>query len=495
MSEEDATRLAPRQSGDRDDPVALDNAHETGGRLPEESDATSTPGTVLNAPEPAADQHTRLAPPQPPGPAETKAPPRTGSLLKDRFVLLEQIGFGGMGLVYRAKDLRQEEAQARNPFVALKVLSPEFAQDSRMMIALQREAQKAQTLAHPNVVTVYDFDREDDSVFLTMELLEGQTLAELVRANPAGLPREQAHKIIRGMCLGLAYAHNKEIVHSDFKTGNVFYTHNTETRILDFGIARAVPHAGARDSSDQTTFDVAALGGVTPAYASPQQLAGHELTPRDDVFALAIVSHELLTGVHPFDRIPADEARAQGKALKRHKSLSSRQWRALRRGLAFDEAARPEDAAAFLQLLEGVSPVKKIAAVALVALSITVGYVVYERTSEVLESRPTVAFEDLPQTEQQTINQFLSEGGVAEKYNDVGSALDRYLRAYKQHPRNARAVAGLDRVIDSIRAQAAQSNDPRDWSAAHANLEQIANVDDYLAQRPALVGALSELKR
>ena len=106
---------------------------------------------------------------------------RIGSVINDRFVIEGILGRGGMGVVYRARDLRKEETGDRDPFVALKVLSDEFRRDPRMVVALQRESRKAQTLAHPNIATVYDFDRDGDIVYLTMEELDGQPLKDVIR--------------------------------------------------------------------------------------------------------------------------------------------------------------------------------------------------------------------------------------------------------------------------------------------------------------------------
>ena len=417
-----------------------------------------------------------------------------GDTIKGRYELLERIGVGGMGVVYRARDLRLEEAQDRNPYVALKVLSAEFAQDSRMMVALQREARKAQRLAHPNVITVYNYDREDDTVFLTMELLDGQTLDELVEAHPNGLPREQALDMIRGMCLGLAYAHNRGIVHSDFKAGNVFYTTGGETRILDFGIARAMPRSSHVEASDQTAFDVGTLGALTPSYASPEMLNGQEPKASDDVFALAIVAYQLLTGQHPFDFAPASEARERALVPRQTKGMSRREWRAIKAGLAFDGASRPADAAAFLRLLEGTSPFKKVALAACVALVLTVAYVAYDRTTEVMAQRPDVAFENLPADAQQRFRELLQEGSFLEEYEDFNGALDRYRRAYEMHPRNGEAVAALERLVGKIRRRASSFDDPRSLRDAREQLESLRSVDEFLASRTVLQQAVAALR-
>ena len=158
-------------------------------------------------------------------------PLEPGSIIKKRFVLEKLLGKGGMGLVFGAIDRRKEEARDPNPRVALKVLNADFQRHPQAFMALQREARKAQTLAHPNVVTVFDFDRDGDAVYMTMELLEGRGLDSMTReARGKGIKRDVALPIIRGIAEGLAYAHRKGIVHSDLKPGNVFITRTTPRR-------------------------------------------------------------------------------------------------------------------------------------------------------------------------------------------------------------------------------------------------------------------------
>ena len=143
-------------------------------------------------------------------------PLQPGSVIKQRFVLESMLGKGGMGLVFGAIDRRKQEARDPNPYVALKVLNADFQRHPQSFMALQREARKAQTLAHPNVVTVFDFDRDGDDVYMTMELLTGRTLESIVRdARGKGNGAEVSLPIIRGIAEGLAYAHRKGIVHSD----------------------------------------------------------------------------------------------------------------------------------------------------------------------------------------------------------------------------------------------------------------------------------------
>lgn len=260
-------------------------------------------------------------------------------VLKQRFVLDEKLGSGGMGTVYRAKDLRKVEARDRNPYVAVKVLNNDFREHPEAFIALQREAAKSQVLSHRNIVSIYDFDKDGDVPFIIMELLEGQELAGLLRAYPTGLPDEIAWPVIRCLCDGLEHAHEAGLVHADFKPGNVFVAPNHTAKILDFGIARAVQKNQAL--AEDPVFDPSRLAALTPAYASPQMLDGAEAEQRDDLFSLGVVIYLMLTGQHPFGRIPANEAARENTRPERPRRLTRRQWRVLERCLAFERSVRP----------------------------------------------------------------------------------------------------------------------------------------------------------
>ena len=195
-----------------------------------------------------------------------------GVTLKDRFVLLEKLGQGGMGVVFKAKDLLKVEAQDKHPYVAIKVLTDAFKKYSGSFIALQREASKAQRLAHPNIATVYDFDRDGNTVFMTMEFLQGKPLNQLIKElAKKPLKLEQALHIIEELCSGLAYAHEKLLIHSDFKPGNCFLLNDGSVKLLDFGIARASTQTD--EERENTMFDPAKLSAVTPAYATPEMFA------------------------------------------------------------------------------------------------------------------------------------------------------------------------------------------------------------------------------
>ena len=278
---------------------------------------------------------------------------RPGDILAGRFVIETRIGSGGMGTVFKARDLRREEAQDRHPYVAVKTLNLEVLQRADSLQILQREARKAQSLAHPNIVRVHDFDRDGSTLFLTMELLEGTSLDAILQKNGSqGAPLAGLLPILRQVVSALQFAHSEGIVHSDLKPANIIVLPNGRVKVIDFGISRAIPNPNQL-TNERTTFDVQALGAMTPAYASPEMIDGQDADPRDDVFALACIVYELLTGRHPFGRAPATVARAGNFSPQQPAGLSSAQWRAVQAGLHFDRAMRTSSPE---QLLSGLVP-------------------------------------------------------------------------------------------------------------------------------------------
>jgi serine/threonine protein kinase len=257
-----------------------------------------------------------------------------GVTLKERFVLLEKLGQGGMGIVFKAKDLLKVEAQDKDPYVAIKVLTDAFKKYSGSFIALQREASKAQRLAHPNIATVYDFDRDGNTVFMTMEYLQGKPLNQLIKeVMKKPLKKDHALHIIEELCSGLAYAHEKMLIHSDFKPGNCFLLNDGHVKLLDFGIARASTQT--EEERENTMFDPAKLSAVTPAYATPEMFAGMNPDPRDDIYGLACVAYQLLAGgKHPYNKVAAPKIKELGIKPKAIKGLNRRQQKTLMKALS-----------------------------------------------------------------------------------------------------------------------------------------------------------------
>jgi serine/threonine protein kinase len=256
-----------------------------------------------------------------------------GHVLNDRFVIEQPLGRGGSGDVYRARDRLRAQANAATIEIAVKVLRKDSRADPWRLDTLQQEALLTQSLSHPNIVRVYDFHKDGETRFLTMELLEGDVLKALFsRIQPSVVSRQRSIKIIRGMCLGLAHAHANGFVHADFKPGNVFLTVADEPKILDFGLAPFTA-AGARAGGPRSIRGDAALRAITPAYASCNRLDGGVPVLSDDVYSLSCVIYELLAGVHPYQRKSATEARRLGLRPTPIAGLTEVQWRTLAAGL------------------------------------------------------------------------------------------------------------------------------------------------------------------
>jgi serine/threonine protein kinase len=300
-----------------------------------------------------------------------------GITLKDRFVLLEKLGQGGMGVVFKAKDLLKVEAQDKDPYVAIKVLTDAFKKYSGSFIALQREASKAQRLAHPNIATVYDFDRDGNTVFMTMEYLQGKPLNQLIKElAKKPLKLEQALHIIEELCSGLAYAHHKMLIHSDFKPGNCFLLNDGHVKLLDFGIARASTQTD--EERENTMFDPAKLSAVTPAYATPEMFAGMNPDPRDDIYGLACVAYQLLAGgKHPYNKVASPKIKELGIKPKPIKGLNRRQQKTLMKALTVVREDRIEDVEKFADGMRSKKSHSKtiiLAALFMLVIGIGIGY-------------------------------------------------------------------------------------------------------------------------
>jgi tRNA A-37 threonylcarbamoyl transferase component Bud32 len=276
-------------------------------------------------------------------PATGAAAPADDSVLRDRYVLERCLGSGGMGSVFKAVDRYRCDLPEANRFVAIKFLHVS-ARPPEAASKLRREFYCAQALSHPNIVKVYELDKDGDVEFFTMEFLDGELLsAVLEKADPVPLSRSRVWAIILEVAAGLAHAHSRNVVHGDLKPQNIMITNTGETRLLDFG-------ASSGENAQKSNSNA-----MTPAYASCELLAGKGADPRDDLFALACLSYELLAGQHPFQRRRSIVARDLGLSPKRPRGLTRQQWRTLKLGLAWRREDRSTSVADWTAKLRPVS--------------------------------------------------------------------------------------------------------------------------------------------
>lgn len=405
-----------------------------------------------------------------------------GSLIAQRFVLERLLGRGGMSIVYRARDLVKEQTGDPNPYVAIKILGTSLNSSPDAVIALQRETKKAQMLAHPHIVTMHDFQTDADLglSFALMEELEGQSLNNLIVNSPGGLAdQNKAIDIILSIADGLAYAHQRSIVHSDLKPSNIFVTDEGKVKILDFGIARAMP------GSDTDQFDAGSLGALTPAYASSEMFDREPPDPSDDIYALGLIAYELLTGSHPYLEVlresqPIKVAQQRGLKPNKVKKLDRRQWQTLASSLAFERSVRPSNAGVFLRQFRPRSNTSLYLGILLLVIT---SFLIYElTTTEVLT--PETPFEELPSANQDAFRRAIQEGDTAYQFKDYNGALHYFSQAYELHPFNPEAVQGLDKIVQIVKPQ--EQGETREQLESKLQTVQTLLNHDVLAGRKDL---------
>lgn len=260
-------------------------------------------------------------------------------VLAGRYRIERLLGAGGMGAVYRARDLLSEQFGDPAPYVALKVLSEELAESPDASALLYYEFALTRHLRHDNVLRLHSFEVDTDCkrAFFTMELMRGLTLDNLLCERPRGLPWLELRDIALVLLDALAYTHTRGVLHGDIKLSNVMLC-DDGLRLFDFGLGQAqegilpgLPHLSRER-----------FNGWTPGYAAPELLEGHELTARADVYGVACVIYELAGGKPPYRRIPPNQAHNEHpeRELQAPKNLPKHCWPALRAALALNVAER-----------------------------------------------------------------------------------------------------------------------------------------------------------
>ena len=404
--------------------------------------------------------------------ADPKPPPRRsvhpGELLAGRYLVQEEIGGSGVGLVYKALDRQRQAAGASAPWVALKLARPVTGSGSEDTAeCLRREFLNLARLNHPNVVHVFDYVSDRGLDFVVLEWLDGEPLSALLeRITSRRIALEKAADIVRSVAGALAHAHSLGIVHGDVKPANIFLGRDRSIKLLDFGSAApAKPGDGIG----------AAANWATRAYASCEVLNGQAPAPRDDVFALGVTAYRLLCGGRPYGDCDACEARQRNASPPALPEDAREHAPAVLRALALAPMARQQDAGQFLREFDeassetgaaddpgqaarvGYGAIAAALLVSLVAWSVgSVGDPPADADRRLAEGR--AAF---------------SEGRLAGAENSAEAHFRAVLEA---EPDNAAAGAGLREIAEAFLVRARAALAYHDGRAVHQNLERAREV-------------------
>lgn len=285
--------------------------------------------------------------------AARRTPVGPGTVLRERYELLDALRNDSTGTVYQAFDRHRSHLPPPRCYVAIRVFA--LPQDDRepAIAALEREAYEAQSLSHPNIASVFDLDRHEDTYFAVMEFIEGESLSDVLRRmGGKPLSRERAHAVLSAVGSALMHAHRLAIVHGDLKPSSILLTTHGEVKVVDFGFARS--HRLDRWSSGEPGID--ADSDRSAAYASLERIDGDEPHPRDDLYSFACIAYEVLSGRHPYGGRSAPLARIHGRPPQKVAGLNQRQWQVLELALKWHREERRIDIEQFLDalgLLEG----------------------------------------------------------------------------------------------------------------------------------------------
>ena len=334
-----------------EEPAAGPRSTESGKFEPRQvSQSRSDAGAPARSPSMRRPEPQRPEPQRPELRREPSRPPvrrAARDVLRDRYELISILGRGSSGTVYKALDRHRSHLSEAARCVAVKVLDLNYDERPDALAELEREFHQAQLLSHPNIVSVFDLDRDAETYFVVMELLEGERLSDVLhRLGGRPMPREHAITIIGAIGAALTYAHRRDIVHGDLRPGHVMITGHGEIRVLDFGFSRnrlLELHSASAPMEPATP---------APAYASVERVNGSEPRPSDDVYSLACIAYELLSGQHPFGGRSAVLARAHGRRPRRIRGLTRRQSQVLQRALLWTRGERRVDMHELLAALE-----------------------------------------------------------------------------------------------------------------------------------------------
>jgi eukaryotic-like serine/threonine-protein kinase len=280
---------------------------------------------------------------------------KPGSVLRRRYRIENILGQGEMGTVFQALDEYRLDIPPGGRKLAIKVLHTPVTERADLLTQLREEFQQLQLLSHPNIVRVFEFDRDGPIAFFTMELLNGPLLSRVLQARKlVPLERAQALAVVRDVGAAIVHAHSRGVVHGSINPQNIFIAIPGEVRVLDFGAHRSNRRSSTPDHETTMPF-------ATSGYASCQVLEGEPADARDDVFALACIAYLLLSGEHPFSRKTAIEARKANLSPRRPPHLTNRQWHALRAGLRWKREDRPANAQEWLERFDLRGAAKRLA--------------------------------------------------------------------------------------------------------------------------------------
>ncbi|MES2832932.1 MAG: serine/threonine-protein kinase [Pseudomonadota bacterium] len=409
------------------------------------------------------------------GPARLKG---VGETLGGRFVLEKCIGFGSMGTVYKAFDLRQLEGLSRKPYVALKVFNTAVDDDAELQFALKRAVQRLHALKHPNILAIEALHQDGALAYFTMEYVAGVSLGQVMQASGfTGLPLQKALEIVGGVAKALTYAHRNGCLHCDLKPANILLTQANDVKVMDFGLAQVLQQANKK--TELSVFDTSMLRGLTRAYMSAELLEGQVPDERDDIYSLACITYELLTGLHPYDHMPATQARELRREASRPRQLDPQQWQALRSALSLDRQTRTHDLVAFFANLRGAqrprfknfgtSPLALLGITTIATISTVVVLQQYRGADVLVDARAAIAA--------------IGDFGSSTNKNPVNGSVSTAVVSAGNSGTTG-ATASSDRAVPAIAALASGLKTPTQPLA-------LATVTSVLASIPCSVLAAS----